>query len=226
MTSWIEPPPQPKGMGCFARSCLTIFVFVVVLVAAFFGGAYLAFRHYRGTYFPATPIVLPQTNVSDVEIQRVLERWAAFETAVRAKQPARIELTAHQLNALIASEEKLRDKLFVTVEGNIAHVETSIPLEHVFWLNGHYINAECLLEAAPNKDPMEVKISNVIINNQTVSHEDLIWRYRSHSIRSLALDWFCSAGWVSRLCSMSKETDVITFSIEKGRVIFESKGES
>jgi hypothetical protein len=212
MTSWIEPPPPPRGMGCFAKGCLTVFVFVLALFVAFLGGGYLAFRHYRSFYFPPTPIVLPQVNVSDVEIQRVRERWAAFETSVRAKQPARVELTAHQLNALIASEPKLRDKLFVSIDHNVAHVEMAVPLEHVSWLvSGHYINAECSVEAAPNKDPAEVKITNIIVNNHELSSEYLTWRYRSRSVRSLLADW-------------TQEHDVTTFDIEDDRVVFESKG--
>ncbi|MEY2480067.1 MAG: hypothetical protein QOI04_994 [Verrucomicrobiota bacterium] len=209
--TWIEPPPQ-RGMGCFAKGCLTVFVFVIVLIVAFIGGGYLAFRHYRAFYFPPTPIVLPQSNVSDVEIQRVQERWAAFETSVRAKQPARIELTARQLNALISSEENVRDKLFVAIDNNSAHVQMSLPLDRMFWLlGGHYINAECNIEPAPNKDPVEAKITNIVVNNHALGTEVLTWRYRSRSVRSFLADW-------------TQQHDVTTFDIVNDRVVLESRG--
>ncbi len=40
MTSWIEPPPKRKGMGCFGKGCLLIIVLLVLLAVAFFIGFY------------------------------------------------------------------------------------------------------------------------------------------------------------------------------------------
>src|SRR4051794_17660181 len=45
--SWIEPPPPQRGMGCFGKGCLILFCFLLLLVAAFAGGSYLAVRYLR-----------------------------------------------------------------------------------------------------------------------------------------------------------------------------------
>src|SRR6266446_6685092 len=115
MNTWIEPPPpQQKGMGCFGRGCLILLVFAVVLMLACCAGLYWGFRHQsavvRGAYFLAkthaittSPRPVPQYTASDAEIQTVKERWQDFKKAVPGQQPAEIELTANDINSLIAA---------------------------------------------------------------------------------------------------------------------------
>jgi len=45
--AWIEPPPPQRGMGCFAKGCLILVIFFIVLGIAFVGGSYLAIRYLR-----------------------------------------------------------------------------------------------------------------------------------------------------------------------------------
>ena len=42
MSTWIEPPPPQKGMGCFAKGCLTFLAFIILLLLA------LTFRNLCG----------------------------------------------------------------------------------------------------------------------------------------------------------------------------------
>src|SRR5947207_195667 len=108
--TWIEPPPPQKGMGCFAKGCLILIAFVVLLCVAFVGGSYLAVRYLRTEYFPRMRAPLPTAAPGVQSPQEVRMRWDAFERAARAHQPARIELSADDINALIASEPSLRGK--------------------------------------------------------------------------------------------------------------------
>ena len=79
MTTWIEPPPpQRKGLGCFAKGCLILIAFVILLGAAFAAGTYFAVRFLRGQYFPAQHIQLPASTATPEEQQ-----------AVRAREPKR-----------------------------------------------------------------------------------------------------------------------------------------
>ena len=57
MTSWIEPPPKRKGMGCFGKGCLLIVVFLVLLVVAFVIGFYVGTK----------PREIPQVQTSEDE---------------------------------------------------------------------------------------------------------------------------------------------------------------
>src|SRR5690242_10735526 len=113
-SSWIEPPPHQRGLGCFAKGCLILVIFAILLCLSFVAGTYYASRFIRSEYFSGEHERLPISKASVDEEQAVRARWDAFEKAARAHEPARIELTADDLNALIASDSKLRGDAFVT----------------------------------------------------------------------------------------------------------------
>jgi hypothetical protein len=50
-SSWIEPPPAQRGLGCFAKGCLILVVFVILLALAFVAGTYYAAKYLRTEYF-------------------------------------------------------------------------------------------------------------------------------------------------------------------------------
>ena len=61
MSTWIEPPPAQKRMGCFAKGCLILCAFFILLVAAFIGGTYMAIRYVRTEYLAKSGIEMPAT---------------------------------------------------------------------------------------------------------------------------------------------------------------------
>src|SRR5471030_611099 len=114
--SWIEPPPPQRGMGCFGKGCLILAVFIFVLMIACGVGLYWGFRHHsafiRGGYWAwktnihvlaDSPKEIPTHEATDTEIQTAKERWQNFEDSVKAHEPAEIELTADDINGLIAT---------------------------------------------------------------------------------------------------------------------------
>jgi hypothetical protein len=213
MTTWIEPPPQQerKGLGCFAKGCLILIAFVILLTAAFVAGTYFAVRFLRSEYFPAQHIQLPVSTATPEQQQAVRARWDAFEAAARAHQPARIDLTADDLNALISSEPKLRGKAQVSVDGDVGHLRVSVPLEAVPWLRGHYVNGECTIESAPDGNPMDARVRSIVVNGRPMGEELLGWQWRSWSLRRYMSDW-------------SSERNLNRFEITGGKVILETKG--
>jgi hypothetical protein len=214
MTTWIEPPPpQRKRLGCFAKGCLILIAFIILLGAAFAAGTYFAVRFLRGQYFPAQHIELPTRTASPQEQEAVRARWDAFEAAARAHQPARIELTADDLNALIASEPNLRGMAQVSIEHNVGHLTVSVPLDAVPWLRGHYVNAECTVESAPDGNPAEARVSSIVVNGRPMGEELLGWQWRSWSLRRYMSDW-------------SNERNLDHFEITDGKVILETGGGS
>src|SRR5690349_22541266 len=139
MNTWVEAPPRQKGLGCFARGCLILLVFAIVLAIACVAGVYWGFQRYsavaRGIYWLAkthsiaeTPAPVPEFTGSDTQIQSVRERWQDFEQKTRAGQAAEIELTADDVNALIAANRNARSKVFVSIEGNQLRIQVSTPL--------------------------------------------------------------------------------------------------
>jgi hypothetical protein len=212
MTTWIEPPPPQKRMGCFAKGCLILCVFFIFLGVAFVGGTYMAIRYLRSEYFPTTAVELPAASPTEPEQQAALGRWQTFENHARAHQAARIEMTADELNALVASESFLRGKVHVTLDGDVAHLKVSIPLEQVRWLAGHYMNGEATVQSGATGDPGDVRITNVMVNGRSVADEAMQWQYGPWSVRRYINDW-------------SADQNLKTFEIRDGRVILETKGE-
>src|SRR5215475_5437225 len=126
MNTWVEAPPR-KGLGCFGPGSLILSVFAIVLAIAGFGGMYWGLhRHsalFYGNYSLAkthsiaeAPTPVPEFSGSDQQIQRVRERWQEFEQKTRAGQAAEIELSADDINALIASNDDVRGKVFVSMD--------------------------------------------------------------------------------------------------------------
>ncbi len=119
MNGWVEAPPRRKGLGCFARGCLILLVFAIVLAIACVAGMYWGFQRHsaivHGIYWLAkthsiaeAPVPVPEFTASDNQIQSVRERWQDFEQQTRAGQPAEIELT---LNRIVVNGEQVPSDL-------------------------------------------------------------------------------------------------------------------
>jgi len=210
-SSWIEPPPAQRGLGCFAKGCLILVVFFILLALAFVAGTYFAAKYLRTEYFSSQHERLPISQATVEEEQAVRARWDAFEKAAHANQAARIGLTADDLNALIASESKLHGNAYVTIEDNTAHVQLSMPIGKARWLNGSYLNAQCSVQAAPSGKPEAALITSIIVNGRPVGEEFLSWQYGSWSFKRYLSDWI-------------SQTNLKTFEISDGKIILETNG--
>lgn len=208
--SWIEPPPPQSGSGCFAKGCLILVIFFIVLSLAFVGGTIFAVRYLRTSYFPQTRVEVPAATATEEEQQLARAHWYSFERAARAHTPAHIEMTAAELNALIAAEPDLRGKAFVTIDDNVARLQVSIPLDQVPWLRGHYVNGECTVQSAVSGSPIDARITSITINGKAVSEEALTWR-GPWSFRRYVEDW-------------TEKNYLKTFEVRDGKVILESRG--
>ncbi len=210
--SWIEPPPPPRpqeGMGCFAKGCLILAIFLAVLMAAFVVGSVFAVRHLRTAFFAMQNVELQPNNSTPEEQQLALAHWKIFERSARAHAPARIEMTADEINALIAADRKLRGKAHVTIADNVAHVQVSVPLESR-WFSGRYINGECTVMAAVDGDVQTARISDVMVNGRPIANEVLMMR-GPFTLRRYIDEW-------------TQTNDLKTFEIRDGKVILETKG--
>lgn len=208
-SSWIEPPPHQRGLGCFAKGCLILVVFGLLLCLSFIAGTYYASRFLRTEYFSGEHDRLPIGHASVEEEKAVRTRWDAFEKAVRAHEPARIELTADDINALIASDPKLRGDAYVTMEGDTALVKVSMPIGRNWWLSGRYINASCSVDSSSSGKPEDARFTNIIVNGKPVGEEFLSWQYGGWSFKRYVDKW-------------TGETNLKTFEIADGKVILET----
>ncbi len=84
-SSWIEPPPAQRGLGCFAKGCLILVVFFILLALAFVAGTYYAAKYLRTEYFSIHHERVPISQATVEEEQAARTRWDAFEKAARQR---------------------------------------------------------------------------------------------------------------------------------------------
>ena len=221
MNTWVEAPPRRKGLGCFARGCLSLFIFAIVLAIACSAGMYWGLhRHsalFYGSYWLAktrsiteAPTPVPEFSGSDQQIQRVRERWQDFEQKTRAGQSAEIELSADDINALIATTEEVRGKVFASIDGDQLRLQTSVPIGEFLGRPGYYFNGDVVIElngAQPLDSPL---FSRITINGEQVPTDFLAWKYRSRQLREYLAD-------------QRNASDIGTIEIHDGKVILRSR---
>ena len=219
MNTWVEAPPK-KGLGCFGRGCLILSVFVIVLIIACFAGMYWGLhRHsalFYGNYWLAktrsiaeAPTPVAEFSGSDQQIQRVRERWQDFEQKTRAGQAAEIELSADDINALIATSEELRGKIFASIDGNQIRLQTSLPIGQFLGRPGHYFNGEVIIELQGAQSLNNPRFNRVTVNGEQVPADFLDWKYRSRQLREY-------------LAEQRNAYDIGTFEIRDDKVILRS----
>ncbi|MFN2476942.1 MAG: hypothetical protein ABR526_11470 [Chthoniobacterales bacterium] len=161
---------------------------------------------------PLPPNAQPQGVDAPQSVESVRSRWRAFEKGAKRNQPARVDLTADEINTLIAANRKLRGKAFVTVANNSGRVKVSIPLDQVYMMKGRYFNGEATVEPAADGDPRHARISNVVFANQSVPDSMLDTRlFGMSSIRGYMTDWL-------------DDNNIAFFTIENGHVVAATQG--
>jgi hypothetical protein len=177
-------------MGCFAKGCLIFIVLAILLVVVGVGGTFWSVRH---VYLSDKPAPIPEpsapaetaaavtpggTSMATPPSERstaVRERLDTMKQAARAHEPNEVVLTAADINALIAANRKSSGMASVGINGNVAQVLVSIPLERLdvpfrdtFGLGDRYLNATVTIVAPPGTNASNVQLSEVKINGHSV----------------------------------------------------------
>jgi hypothetical protein len=188
---------QPKrGMGCFGKGCLILIASGILLVVGGIGGTYWSLRHVYLSDKPApiteatapteTSAATPgETSVAapSEKSAEVRERLDTMKQAARAHERTGVELTAADINALIAANRKSRGTASVGIDGNVAQAQFSIPLQRLdvpfrnaLGLGDRYLNATVAIVAPPGTNASSVQLSEVTLNGHEISSGLLDWQ--------------------------------------------------
>ena len=225
MPTWIEPPPKQKRTGCLGNGCIMLVVFLILLAVAFFVGGYAGVRY---VVTSTTPKEIPQVETSEAEQASVKQRWEDFTAGPRTvatetvtpttdgttpeaaptPTPAsnRIELSAADINQLIAGSRKLSGKAFVAIENNVARVQVSVPLEKAGF-RGRFLNGELEVRSAADRNPRNIQITEVSLGGVSDKVLNALLGFRS--LRSYSDQY-------------ATEYDIKSFAIEDNKVIIEN----
>jgi hypothetical protein len=194
MNARVELLPPKRESGCFGKGCVTFLVFAILLVLIGVGGALWSVRHVYLSDKPApipqaavateTGAVTPEQTVAPAPVQRsaeVRERLDTMKKAARVHEPTDVELTAADINSLIAANRKSRGTASVAIDGNTLQANFAIPLNtldvpfrNAFGLADRYLNASVTIVAPPGTNASNVQ-PDVQINGHSIPGNVLDW---------------------------------------------------
>ena len=164
---------EPRGRGCLFYGCVTAIVLSVLLALGLALSALVAYRtviKYRDMYTATKPVPLPKLALSEPERKRAVERAKAFRDAVEAgKDVEPLALTGDDLNALIQEEPKLKDRVFLTLEGDAVKAKVSLPLDE-FWdaslVQGRFLNGEAEIKLRLRDGALKVEVVSMLVDGK------------------------------------------------------------
>jgi hypothetical protein len=195
MNVQVEPPPK-RGMGCFGKGCLILIILGILLVVVGVGGSFWTVRH---VYLSDKPAPIPETTAATetsgvtpgetsapAPVQKsaeVRERLGTMKQAAKAHEATEVELTAADINALIAANRKSRGTASVGINDTTLQAQFSIPLQRLdvpfrnaLGLGDRYLNATVAIAAPPGTNASSVQLSEVTLNGHTISAGLLDWQ--------------------------------------------------
>jgi hypothetical protein len=194
MNTRAEPLPK-RGMGCFGKGCLILIILGILLVVVGIGGSFWAVRH---VYLSDKPAPIPETSAPSEtgaatpgetsvatpteKSAEVRERLDTMKKAARTHEATDVELTAADINALIAANRKSRGTASVGINDTVLQAQFSIPLERLdvpfrnaFGLSDRYLNATVTIVAPPGTNASSVQLSEVTLNGHGIPAGLLDW---------------------------------------------------
>ena len=196
MNSHVEPPPK-RGMGCFGKGCLLLLVFGILLVIVGVGGTFWSVRNVYLSDKPApiletsapsettgaaspgeTSVAAPSEKSAEVR-----ERLDTMKKAARSHERTGVELTAADINALIAANRKSSGTASVGINDATLQAQFSIPLRRLdlpfrnaLGLGDRYLNATVTVIAPPGTNASSVQLSEVTLNGNRIPAGLLDWQ--------------------------------------------------
>jgi len=130
------PIPPPRGMGCFAKGCLTLIIAAVVLVIVCLFGGWFILNRSIDKFTSTQPARIEILQPAPVESRAAEAKAETLRNAIRSNQEATVEFTASDLNALIANDpdfHRAHDRVHVAITDSIVALDVSAPLNSLKW---------------------------------------------------------------------------------------------
>jgi hypothetical protein len=165
--------PEPRRRGCLFYGCVVAIVASVLLALALALGAFLAYRtvmRYRDVYTATAPVELPRLALGEADRERAVARMTAFRDAVEAGEAVPpLILRSDDLNALIQQSPRLKDRVYLTLEGDKIKAKVSFPLAEIkdFSLTrGRYLNGEAEVKAAVKDGALSLEFVSMVADGK------------------------------------------------------------
>ena len=206
---WLEAPsPKKSGMGCAGKGCLFLVAFAILTVVLIGLGGYLLYS--GGSKRNKLPIEeLPPAQLAEVQ-QRVDQFESAPTTPSYTPAPTatpdatteanpeppvptpdterKLTLSGSDINGLISANPKSRGHAYVSVSGNTASVQMSIPSEKVPGFPKGYLNGSFVITTDGPTPITALQVSKIQANGFPVPSGILSMSVGGKSIMGYALE--------------------------------------
>jgi len=145
------PPPAPgapvekkRGLACFGCGCLILIILALLLLGLIGGAGYWTY-HKAAKLTSPTPSTIQTFDGGDALYQGATQKLTSFDQALQQHQPATLQLSADEINTLIARDHDFADNnihAFVTMTDDKANLQISFPASalQVGLFTGRYVN--------------------------------------------------------------------------------------
>jgi len=173
-TAPVPAPPKKKGLGCLGCGCLILVLLVILFLGLVGGGCYFGYTKAVSATSTA-PAAIPSFSGNDDLYNTAQQKIVAFGHDIKNHQAATIQLSADEINTLIAHNPNVigqKVHLFVTLTDDRAQVQGSIPT-NVFaqgLLKGRYLNFDTTFDLGFNSDSksLDLALYHLQIGDQTM----------------------------------------------------------
>jgi hypothetical protein len=154
--------------GCFFYGCITGLVLLVLVLGALMVGLHYV-RKMVNQFTDAQPMELPTVQMSQGEMDKLKQRFEAFQKAVREQRPTEpLVLAADDINALVANgpeRQALKGKFHISLEGDQVKGEVSVPLREVglSMFKGRYLNGSATFNLSFSNGALSVTPQTILV---------------------------------------------------------------
>lgn len=130
-SSQLPPAPRAAGCGCCAAGCGTMLLIAIAGLALVLGATWYLYGKAINSITAGQPTTVQLEEPSAEQFAAASEKLAQLRNAADAKQAVTVELTATDLNALIARHphfDDLRGKMRVAIAESIMTLDLSVPM--------------------------------------------------------------------------------------------------
>jgi hypothetical protein len=145
-------PPKKTGWGCCGLGCAFLVVLAILFLGLIGGLGYTVYANaYKLT--SSEPSVMPASNVGDDVYMAARQKLADFDHDVKNHQATTIQLSADEINVLIArNPDAIKNNLrvFVSFNNNEGRLQASLPTDTLSHgvVTGRYANVDTSFEVS------------------------------------------------------------------------------
>ena len=165
-----DQAPKPRR-GCLFYGCITGAVLLVLMLGLLLVGVHYV-RRVVNRFTDTKPMELPTVRMSQAELDKLKQRFDAFEQAVRNQRATKpLALSADDVNALIANgpnQEALKGRFYVSFQSNQLKGQVSVPLQEVGlgMFKGRYLNGSGLFNLSFTNGVLSVTPETIVVKGK------------------------------------------------------------